>query len=94
MAQVDNYNESFESEGLLTIQEESSSFQTQFSNWMEKKGIIESSTGEKNAILANILLSLTKKDSSPQEFLDVCFSRDGFEKGGGYDKTTFDKACI
>jgi hypothetical protein len=45
--------------------------------------------------VSNIVqITILDKDGGKQLPYDRCFGKDSFDRGGGYDKSGFDKFCI
>jgi hypothetical protein len=77
-------------EGTLEIQDDLNA-QEQFNNWMDLKNVDQTKS---NIVPSNLIQRLLERNETLSCYNQFCFERDGFEKGGGYDKATFDKACV
>ena len=78
-------------EGTLEIQDDLNA-QEQFNNWMDLKNVDQ--TNISSNIVSKKLVRLLLERNETFGGYDRCFGKESFDRGGGYDKATFDKACI
>jgi hypothetical protein len=96
MANTDGFDDFNTNEGMLELNipdntSQMSQIKQQFSDWMKVKNASNLS-GVTSRIVANLVTSVQEKDNQLHD--KYCFNRGGYEKGTGYDKSTFDKACV
>jgi hypothetical protein len=86
-------------DGMLeVIETQNTELQSQFKMWMDLKGVSLGKSTINSKITSNILKTIFDNinDHGKQTpAKGVCFDRGGHDKtGGGYDKSSFDRACF
>ena len=94
MAVIDDIDQ--KCEGLLEIKDDNN-IEWQFNNWMNVKNVSLNQENYNPVVQSNLIKNLLEtidiaKTQSPSK--DICFGRSGFDRGGGYEKDTFDRACF
>ena len=87
-----DFDESKVVEGLLEVNLDMSPHQ-QFNSWMMLKGVnITSQTNNTSNLIQTIILD--NNEGKKNTLYDRCFSKSSYNRGGGYDKGSFDRICI